>query len=41
LKNHFDAWKELGMQMGDFDRQVMAVEGYMSSGEAAVTVKLD
>jgi endo-1,4-beta-xylanase len=41
LKNHFDAWQKLGMQMGDFDRQIMAVEGYLSSGDAAVTVKLD
>lgn len=37
--NHFDAWAQLGMNLGTtHDFQIMAVEGYQSSGTAEVTV---
>lgn len=39
LKKHFDAWKEkLGVQMGSLDYQIVATEGYKSSGVAEVSV---
>lgn len=36
--NHFNAWKELGMAMGTFNYQIVATEGYGSSGTSTVTV---
>lgn len=36
--NHFEAWKKAGLQLGSFDLQIFAVEGYHSSGSATVTV---
>ncbi|ESZ90340.1 endo-1,4-B-xylanase B [Sclerotinia borealis F-4128] len=37
--NHFAAWKKLGLELGnDFNYQIVATEGYQSSGEAAITV---
>jgi len=40
LKRHFEAWKsKLDVDVGEkFDFQIVAVEGYQSSGEAEVTV---
>ncbi|KAM7190117.1 glycoside hydrolase [Naviculisporaceae sp. PSN 640] len=40
LKKHFDAWKaKLDIDIGtSFDFQIVAVEGYQSSGEAEVSV---
>ncbi|KAK5654590.1 hypothetical protein OQA88_7219 [Cercophora sp. LCS_1] len=39
LKSHFEAWKGLpGAKFGALDWQIVATEGYQSSGEAAVTV---
>jgi len=36
--NHFNAWTQLGLQMGAFNYQIVATEGYQSSGQSTVTV---
>ncbi|KAI9658275.1 MAG: hypothetical protein M1821_002408 [Bathelium mastoideum] len=36
--NHFNAWAKLGLTLGTFNYQIMAIEGYESSGSATVTV---
>ncbi|KAJ7607356.1 glycosyl hydrolases family 11-domain-containing protein [Roridomyces roridus] len=36
--NHFNAWKALGMTMGSFNYQIVATEGYFSTGSSAITV---
>nr|CDS82541.1 glycoside hydrolase family 11 enzyme [uncultured eukaryote] len=36
--NHFNAWKSLGLQMGAFNYQIVATEGYDSSGSSTITV---
>ncbi|KAG9041503.1 hypothetical protein FS837_012187 [Tulasnella sp. UAMH 9824] len=38
LANHFKAWASLGMLLGQFNYQVVAVEGYNSSGWATISV---
>jgi endo-1,4-beta-xylanase len=36
---HFEAWKAKGLKIGGPHMdQIMAIEGYQSSGEASVTV---
>jgi endo-1,4-beta-xylanase len=32
--NHFNAWAALGLNMGTFNYQILATEGYLSSGTA-------
>ncbi|KAL2863955.1 glycoside hydrolase family 11 protein [Aspergillus lucknowensis] len=35
---HFNAWSGLGMRLGNHNYQILATEGYQSSGYAAMTV---
>ncbi|KAJ9370665.1 CAZyme family GH11 [Paecilomyces variotii] len=36
--NHFNTWKELGLQLGTFNYQIVAVEAWSGNGAADVTV---
>ena len=38
VENHFEAWADLGLDLGAFNYQVIAVEGYGGSGSAEQTV---
>ncbi|KAG8825177.1 hypothetical protein FRB91_010784 [Serendipita sp. 411] len=38
LANHFNAWKALGMNLGTYNYQIVALKGYSGSGSATVTV---
>jgi endo-1,4-beta-xylanase len=36
--NHFNAWTATGLQLGSHDYQIVATEGYFSTGSASITV---
>jgi endo-1,4-beta-xylanase len=38
VANHFNAWRSLGLTLGTMDYQILATEGYQSSGSSNVTV---
>jgi endo-1,4-beta-xylanase len=38
MQNHFNAWTSAGLKLGAHDYQILATEGYHSSGSAKMEV---
>lgn len=38
MANHINKWKSLGLPFGSYNYQIVATEGYQSSGSASITV---
>ena len=38
VANHFNAWSQLGLSLGTHNYQILATEGYQSSGSSNITV---
>ncbi|KAG6918969.1 hypothetical protein DXG01_010208 [Tephrocybe rancida] len=39
--NHFNAWRSLGLNLGTHNYQILATEGYQSSGSSTITLPSD